>query len=110
MVVTKCLFAPGVGQKVSAETTRPKLPSSTLRGGCHQILQVEVSGACEIAGTFTKALFSLGVGVLVSGLVSLQELFAGTKFREDLLSKLPPHGNAPCPLCFRVNPGIQVSG
>lgn len=26
MVVTKCLFAPGVGQKVSAETKRPKTP------------------------------------------------------------------------------------
>ena len=33
MVVTKCLLALGVGQKVSADTKRPKLPSSTLRVG-----------------------------------------------------------------------------
>lgn len=69
-----------------------------------------MSGACKIADTSSKALSSLGVGVLVSGLVSLQEVFAGTKFRKDPLSKLPPHGNSPCPLCFRVNQGIQVSG
>lgn len=61
MVVTKCLLALRVGQKVSAEIKRPKLPSSTLREGC-QILQVEVSGACKIADTSTKALCSLGGG------------------------------------------------
>lgn len=45
MVVSKCLLALEVGQKVSAEIKRSKLPSSTLTEGCHQILVVEVSGA-----------------------------------------------------------------
>jgi len=62
MVVTKYLLALGLGQKVSAEMKTPKLHSSTLSKGCHQILEVEVSGAHETADTSTETLSSLRGG------------------------------------------------